>query len=104
MEILTTNVYVGPNQYARFPVIRHTINLGVLEDYPTAKLDGFVDRLLEALPGLQEHGCSYREPGGFIRRMREDEGTWMGHVWEHVALEIQGGLTSEGQFSTDSIA
>jgi len=90
MEILTTNVYVGPNQYARFPVIRHTIDLGVLEEYPTAKLDGFVDRLLEALPGLHEHGCSYREPGGFIRRMVEDEGTWMGHVWEHVALEIQG--------------
>ncbi|GAB5535522.1 MAG: cyanophycin synthetase [Rubricoccaceae bacterium] len=89
MEILTTNVYVGPNQYARFPVIRHTIDLGILEDYPTAKLDGFVDRLLEALPGLHEHGCSYREPGGFVRRMTEDEGTWLGHVWEHVALEIQ---------------
>ena len=90
MEILTTNVYVGPNQYARFPVIRHTIDLGILENYPTRRLDGFVDRLLDALPGLHEHGCSYRQPGGFVRRMREDEGTWLGHVWEHVALEIQG--------------
>src|SRR5690606_18055505 len=34
-------------------------------------------------------GCSYGEPGGFIRRMTEDEGTWLGHVWEHVALELQ---------------
>ncbi len=90
MHIRSTNVYVGPNQYAHFPVIRHTIDLGPLEDYPTAALEGFVDRLCEALPGLHEHGCSYREPGGFIRRMTEDEGTWLGHVWEHVALELQG--------------
>ena len=49
----------------------------------------FVDGLVAALPGLGEHGCSYREPGGFIRRMREDEGTWLGHVLEHVAIELQ---------------
>ncbi|MCI1710143.1 MAG: hypothetical protein LKM39_07115 [Chiayiivirga sp.] len=45
--------------------------------------------LVAALPGLAEHGCSYREPGGFIRRMREGEGTWLGHVLEHVAIELQ---------------
>jgi len=45
--------------------------------------------LIEALPGLKEHGCSYGEPGGFIRRMKEDEGTWLGHVLEHVAIELQ---------------
>ena len=89
MRVVSTNVYVGPNPYAHFPVIRHTIDLGPLEDYPTAKLDGFAERLVEALPGLREHGCSYRTPGGFIRRMVEDEGTWLGHVWEHVALELQ---------------
>ena len=90
MRVVSTNVYVGPNVYAQFPVIRHVIDLGPLEDYPTAKLAGFADRLVKALPGLEEHGCSYREPGGFIRRMTEDEGTWLGHVWEHVALELQG--------------
>ena len=89
MHIVSTNVYVGPNQYARFPVIRHTIQLGPLEDYPTGRLGDFADRLVEALPGLAEHGCSYREPGGFVRRMTEDEGTWLGHVWEHVAIELQ---------------
>lgn len=89
MRVLSTNVYVGPNLYARFPVIRHTIDLGPLEDYPTGALGDFAERLVEALPGLAEHGCSYREPGGFIRRMTEDEGTWLGHVWEHVALELQ---------------
>ena len=90
MRVLSTNVYVGPSLYAHFPVIRHTISLGPLEDYPTARLAGFSDRLCQALPGLQEHGCSYRAPGGFVRRMVEDEGTWLGHVWEHVALELQG--------------
>ena len=90
MRILNRNVYVGPSQYAKFPVIRLELDLGVLEQWPTAKLGaGFIDALLIALPGLAEHGCSYREPGGFVRRMREGEGTWLGHVLEHVAIELQ---------------
>ena len=90
MRILNRNVYVGPSQYAKFPVIRLELDLGALEQWPTAKLgDGFIDGLLAALPGLAEHGCSYREPGGFVRRMREGEGTWLGHVLEHVAIELQ---------------
>ena len=90
MKILTTNVYVGPNIYARFPVIRHVLDLGELEEWPTGRLgDAFVEPLLNALPGLYEHGCSYREPGGFVRRLREGEGTWLGHVMEHLALEMQ---------------
>ena len=90
MRILNRNVYVGPSQYAKFPVIRLELDLGVLERWPTAKLGaGFIDALLIALPGLAEHGCSYREPGGFVRRMREGEGTWLGHVLEHVAIELQ---------------
>ena len=36
-----------------------------------------------------EHGCSYGEPGGFLRRLSEDEGTWMGHILEHINLELQ---------------
>ncbi|MEE8285356.1 MAG: cyanophycin synthetase, partial [Gammaproteobacteria bacterium] len=90
MKILKTSVFGGPNIYAHFPIIRHLIDLGPLEDWPTRRLgDTFIDRLLEALPGLSEHGCSYGEPGGFVRRMREDEGTWLGHVLEHVSLEMQ---------------
>ncbi len=90
MRILNRNVYVGPSQYARFPVIRLELDLGALEQWPTVKLgDAFIDGLLQALPGLAEHGCSYREPGGFVRRMREGDGTWLGHVLEHVAIELQ---------------
>src|SRR5512137_624541 len=90
MRILDRSVYVGPSLYAHFPVIRLELDLGELEAWPTGRLGGeFIDKLAAALPGLEEHGCSYREPGGFFRRMREDEGTWLGHVLEHVAIELQ---------------
>jgi cyanophycin synthetase len=90
MRILDRSVYVGPSLYARFPVIRLELDLGALEAWPTGRLGaGFIDALAAALPGLAEHGCSYREPGGFFRRMREGEGTWLGHVLEHVAIELQ---------------
>ena len=90
MEILQRSVYVGPSHYAHFPVIRLELDLGALESWPTSTLGaGFIARLLDALPGLKEHGCSYGEPGGFVRRMTEDRGTWLGHVLEHVAIELQ---------------
>ena len=89
MKILETRVYRGPNLYALSPVIRLRIDLGELEHFPTAKLPGFADRLLELIPSLCQHGCSYLEDGGFLRRMKEDEGTWLGHVLEHVAIELQ---------------
>ncbi|MGC1386646.1 MAG: cyanophycin synthetase [Steroidobacteraceae bacterium] len=90
MRILERNVYVGPSMYAHFPVIKLLLDLGPLEQWPSGKLGpSFVDALMVALPGLQEHGCSYQVPGGLIRRMREDQGTWLGHVLEHVAIELQ---------------
>ena len=95
MQIVERRVYRGPNQYARFKVIRMTLDLGPLEDYPSATIPGFTDQLLEWLPTLHEHGCSYGEPGGFVRRLREDDGTWMGHILEHVAIELQA-LTGAG--------
>ncbi|MCB2130625.1 MAG: cyanophycin synthetase [Rhodobacteraceae bacterium] len=99
MKIVSTNVFVGPNVWAGFPVIRHVVDLGVLEDWPSAKIgESWINAVVASLPGLQEHGCSYREPGGFIRRLREGEGTWLGHVAEHVALEIQGVAGSEVTF------
>jgi cyanophycin synthetase len=90
MRILDRSVFVGPSLYAHFPVIRLELDLGHLEQWPTSQLGtAYVDALVDAVPGLQEHGCSYRVPGGLIRRMKEDEGTWLGHVLEHVAIELQ---------------
>ena len=90
MKITATNVYVGPSIYANFPVIRMVLDIGVLLEWPSVKCGlEFTDGLKRVLPSLAEHGCSYREPGGFLRRLTENEGTWMGHIMEHVALEIQ---------------
>ncbi len=89
MRIVERRTYAGPSLYAHFRVIRFLLDIGPLEDRPSATLPGFTDRLLATLPGLREHGCSYGEPGGFVRRLAEDGGTWMGHVLEHAALEIQ---------------
>ncbi len=89
MRINETRVYRGPNLYAHFPVIRLTVDLGELEQYPSGKIPGFGERLVDALPSLYEHTCSYGEPGGFLRRVNEDDGTWFGHILEHVAIELQ---------------
>ena len=57
MKILSTNVYVGPSLYAHFPVIRHQVDIGALEDWPSARLgEAFINALVEALPGLHNHG------------------------------------------------
>ena len=99
MKILETSVFRGPNIYAKFPVIRHVVDIGILEEWPSAKIgEDFIEQLLDALPGLQEHGCSYREPGGFVRRLREDEGTWMAHIWEHMSIELQNVAGSDVSF------
>ncbi len=89
MKLVERRVYRGPNLYASFPVIRLTLDLEELEEWPSAKIPGFVDGLVQAIPSLADHGCSYGEAGGFLRRLREDGGTWMGHIIEHVALELQ---------------
>jgi cyanophycin synthetase len=90
MKILSKNVYVGPNVYANFPVICYQVDIGELENWPSVKLgEDFINGLVAALPSLQKHGCSYGEEGGFLRRLVEDEGTWIGHIWEHVAIELQ---------------
>lgn len=99
MKILSTNVYVGPNLYAHFPVIRQQLDLGILEQWPSVKIgDDFINGLITSLPGLQEHGCSYGVEGGFIRRLREDDGTWMGHILEHAVLELQNMAGSDVTF------
>ncbi|WP_375401839.1 cyanophycin synthetase [uncultured Sphingomonas sp.] len=88
LRVVERAVYRGPHLYGLRPMIRIQIDLGALEEWPSDRLPGFADRLLALLPGLEDHGCSYGEPGGFVRRLRD--GTWLGHVIEHVALELQG--------------
>jgi len=79
----------GPNYWSvnRHQLIVMVLDLEEMENYPTNTIPGFNDRIIKLLPGLQEHYCSEDKPGGFV--MRLELGTWMGHVIEHVALEIQ---------------
>ena len=86
----------GPNIWTYRPVLEALVDIGELEDYPSNTLPGFVDRLCEWLPTLSEHRCSYGEEGGFVRRLQE--GTWPGHILEHVALELQNIAGTPGGF------
>ncbi|MGB5025206.1 MAG: ATP-grasp domain-containing protein, partial [Saprospiraceae bacterium] len=89
MKIREINVMRGPNYWSirRHKLIVMVLDLEDLEQKPTNILDGFLERMKALLPGLYEHRCSEGEPGGFYKRVAE--GTWMGHVVEHIALEIQ---------------
>jgi cyanophycin synthetase len=89
MKILDIKVLKGPNYWSirRPKLIQMKIDLEEMEQRPTNKIPGFRERLEELLPSLIEHRCSEDGRGGFFHRV--DEGTWMGHVIEHIALEIQ---------------
>ncbi|WP_284734408.1 cyanophycin synthetase [Sphingosinicella terrae] len=87
VRVLETGVYRGPHYYSHTPMVRIQLDLGRMEDWPSDRIEGFADRLLAMLPGLDAHGCCFGRRGGFVRRLRE--GTWLGHIFEHVALELQ---------------
>jgi cyanophycin synthetase len=69
------------------PALEVLIDIGELEDYPSDKIPGFYERLTSCLPSLYEHRCSYGEPGGFLKRV--EDGTWPGHILEHLTIELQ---------------
>src|SRR5438270_1665701 len=78
----------GPNLYAYMPVLHVTLDIGPYEERPSSSFPGFIDRLTSWLPGLAEHECSVGRPGGFVERLRR--GTYLAHIVEHIALELQG--------------
>ncbi|MEC5396225.1 cyanophycin synthetase [Uliginosibacterium sp. H1] len=77
----------GPNIWTYRPVLEAWVDIGELEDYPSNTLPGFYERLTAWLPGLIEHHCGVGYRGGFLERLRD--GTWAGHILEHVAIELQ---------------
>ncbi|HYP25972.1 MAG TPA: cyanophycin synthetase [Blastocatellia bacterium] len=76
----------GPNIYSHNPVLVMRLYLEDLFEKESYEIPGFVDRLLDLLPGMREHHCSLGREGGFVERLRE--GTYFGHIVEHVALEL----------------
>ena len=89
MKIVEIKVLRGPNYWSvrRTKLIQMKLDLEEMEQRPTNKIDGFRERLEAMFPTMIEHRCSVGTRGGFFERV--DEGTWMGHVIEHIALEMQ---------------
>jgi cyanophycin synthetase len=87
LQIVQTQVFRGPNYFSYDPAIRLVVDLGSLEHWPSNTIPGFNETLLELLPGVGEHSCSRGHAGGFRERL--EEGTWAGHVAEHIAIELQ---------------
>ncbi len=87
MKFLKVMPLHGPNIWTYRPVLEAWVDIGVLEDSPSNTIPGFTDRLTSWLPSLEEHRCGVGERGGFLLRLRE--GTWPGHILEHVTIELQ---------------
>jgi cyanophycin synthetase len=89
MKILSVQALRGPNIWSvnRKKLIQMRLDLEDMEQKPTDKIPGFLERLEKMFPSMYEHRCSEGAPGGFFSRVKR--GTWMGHVIEHIALEIQ---------------
>jgi cyanophycin synthetase len=89
MRIREINAMRGPNYWSirRHKLIVMVLDLEEMEELPSNKIEGFHNRLKEMFPTMYSHRCSVGEPGGFFQRV--EEGTWMGHIIEHIALEIQ---------------
>src|SRR5688572_22090980 len=89
MNIVEIKVLKGPNYWSvrRPKLIQMRLDLEEMEQRPTNSIPGFMERLEQLLPSMYSHRCSVGEPGGFFQRVQE--GTWMGHVIEHIALELQ---------------
>ncbi|RQD74306.1 cyanophycin synthetase [Desulfonatronospira sp. MSAO_Bac3] len=89
MKILESRALRGPNYWSsrRHNLIVMRVDLEEMEKYPSNTISGFPENMEKLMPSLYEHRCSRGYEGGFLERLRE--GTWMGHVMEHVALELQ---------------
>lgn len=96
MKFLKIFALRGPNIWTYRPVLEVWLDIGPLEDSPSNLIPGFYERLTTWLPSLAEHRCGIGEPGGFLLRLLE--GTWPGHILEHVTLELQTLAGMQGGF------
>ncbi|MCR4430214.1 MAG: cyanophycin synthetase [Tepidanaerobacteraceae bacterium] len=86
MDIVDIRAIEGPNIYSPKPVVKMILDAGDMDDTPTRDISGFNETLLRLLPGLAQHHCCFKSPGGFLMRLKE--GTYFPHVIEHIALEM----------------
>lgn len=96
IEFLNVLHLRGPNIWTYRSVLEAWVDIHDLEDCPSNVIPGFYERLTTMLPTLIEHRCSIGERGGFLKRLRD--GTWPGHILEHVTLELQNLAGMSGGF------
>ena len=104
IQLLRINYLRGPKIWTYRPALEVWLDLGALENHPSHQIPGFNERLTAWLPALIEHHCGVGERGGFMQRLQE--GTWCGHVLEHIVIELlnlSGMPTGFGQTRSTSV-
>ncbi|MBX6395785.1 MAG: ATP-grasp domain-containing protein, partial [Alicyclobacillaceae bacterium] len=96
MKILDVRFIPGPNIYVAKPVLVARVDLQDLTERESNEFPGFIERLTECLPGLVNHHCAKGAPGGFVERLQE--GTYFGHIVEHVTLELTDRIEAPAYF------
>src|SRR3954469_13405791 len=96
MKIISMRTIDGPNVFTYRPVVLTKLDLEALHQRESREGTGLNERLLEQLPGLREHVCGKGYPGGFVERLRD--GTYFGHVVEHVAIAWGTALGATGNY------
>lgn len=87
IKIIDFSTYPGPNIYSHRPIMKLVVDIGEYSEIPTNNIDGFNEKLIKSFPGLKKNTCGLGYEGGFLQRLKE--GTYLGHVLEHVILEMQ---------------
>ncbi|WP_350343725.1 cyanophycin synthetase [Proteinivorax tanatarense] len=87
MEILELKEFPGRNIYCHRPIVRMTLDLGRYNEVESKEIPHFNRSLKKVLPEIVKHGCGIAEVNGFGIRL--EEGTYFGHIIEHIAIELQ---------------
>jgi cyanophycin synthetase len=89
LKITSIKTIEGKNKWhhSKDKLIHMILDLGEWEKFPSNKIPNFYDNLKKYLPSMDDHRCSIGRKGGFFSRVKR--GTWLGHIIEHIALELQ---------------
>lgn len=87
LKVEIIKILHGANYFSAGPVVLTRLDLGVYDEVFSNEIDGFYEKLQNKIPSLYDHHCSEGKPGGFLFRVKK--GTLMGHIIEHVAIELQ---------------
>jgi cyanophycin synthetase len=89
LKIVKIETIEGKNKWhsSKEKLIQMVLDLNGWEEFPSNKIPNFTKSLKEFIPSMIEHRCSEGHRGGFFSRL--DDGTWLGHIIEHIALELQ---------------